>query len=155
MAFVVGYYVVDSSTTVGTAIADVNNSLITIPEGFSVGETSGGVLQLINKGSPEKIYIKDLGKKDVAKYRFTKDYENISQDSNNVIINNTTKDSGDMKVYSIYYKNSESGCMLNSYVNEFNHTYSVKLTNFNDFNRLNENYDYILKTLRLDFKKAQ
>lgn len=53
--FIIGlgsmYYIVDNSNTVGSAITTFSKTTITIPEGFSVGDTSSDSVELYSKKS--------------------------------------------------------------------------------------------------------
>ena len=50
------YFVVNSSNTVGSAIADVSKSIVTMPSDFSKGDSDKNDLLLVNKKNDEKIY---------------------------------------------------------------------------------------------------
>ena len=64
------YVIVDNSTSIGKAITTFSKTSITLPNGFSVGETDSKSAQLYNKRSNEKINIYDLGKGDSTKEKF-------------------------------------------------------------------------------------
>ena len=60
------YYIVDTSTTVGTSITVVNKTVVTVPNDFSIEDSGSNTAKIINEETHEKIYFKDLGKKDIA-----------------------------------------------------------------------------------------
>ena len=49
------YVVVENSTTIGKAITTFSKTSITLPNGFSVGETDSKSAQLYNKQNNEKL----------------------------------------------------------------------------------------------------
>ena len=148
-----GYFIINSSTTVGNAIADVNKFTVTIPEGFSSGESASTSLLLIKKQSVEKIYIEDLGKKDIALDKYNSDAKKLSN-----IISNSTEKIEVITVYTLYYEdssNSNSLNMSNSYLCTYGHTFLVKMTGFDNTDDMNKNLNFVAKTLKPDYKQSQ
>ena len=73
------YFIVDNSTTVGNAITTFSKSSVTLPFGFSVGETNTESAKLYNKQNNETINIHDKGKGNHVKEatdNITETYEN-------------------------------------------------------------------------------
>lgn len=147
------YFVVDSSNTVGSAIADVNKSTITIPHGFSKGDSDTGSILLVNKQGSEKIFIKDLGKSDISKNSFEKKFKSISQEMN--IIKNTTNVTNNVTVYSVYYQNGSEFNESISYFYSCQHTFYMKMSGFKDIADMENNINFIVNTIKPDYKQTQ
>lgn len=142
-------YVVSTSNTVGSAISDVNKSTITLPDGFSKGDSTSGSIFLVNKQSDEKIYMEDLGKSDISKEKFTKKSNSIS--STDINITNLT----DTTVYTIYYLDEPGFNNSISYFYSCQHTFYMKMTGYDNIKDMNEDINFIVTTIQPDYKQTQ
>lgn len=154
IACLCGYLVVNSSNTVGNAITDVNKSTVTLPHDFSVETSDSESTTLINKNTGSKIFIKDLGKKDVALDKFNEKFKNLSSDKSIVIEKNTSTVNDEIQMYSVFYKN-DSEYRSFSYVHTYNHTYLIKGSGFSDANDLINKINFVANTIQPDYKKSQ
>ncbi len=148
------YVIVSNSTTTGNAITTFSKSTITLPEGFSVGETNSESAHLYNKKSNETISIHDQGKANSTKKCFenvTDTYKNNPKYDN---INETTRNINNITVLQL---NMETNNTLSSssVFYKYNHTYLVEISGFDDKNKLNKDLEFIIITLQPDYKQSQ
>ena len=148
------YVVVDNSYTIGHAITTFSKTTITLPDGFSVGETNTKSAELYNKKSSEKINIHDLGKGDHVKDSFknvTETYKNNPKYSN---INDETKNINGVEVLQLTAETNNT-ISSSSVFYYYNHTYRVDMSGFEDMNKVNNILEFIITTLQPDYKQAQ
>ncbi len=150
-----------TSTTVGSAIVDINKSTVSMPDGFSKGASTEGSLELINKNTDEKIYIKDLGTNDISKDSFYKKLVTV-QNSNDLIQDrfhgNKTNTFNNVITYTIYYTNASDSKAFNcsmSYIYSAGHTFYIKMSGFTNIDKLNSDLGFIVSTIQPDYKKSQ
>lgn len=60
------YVIAESSDSVGSAITIVNKTVVTLPDGFTIGADGSNSTKLIQKNGDKSIFIKDMGKKNKA-----------------------------------------------------------------------------------------
>lgn len=152
------YLIVDSSNTVGSAIADINKTTITMPDGFSKGADDEGSLELINKKNEKNIYLKDLGKNDSSKVAFDKKLKSLKSENDVTIIENKTSAINNITTYTIYYLNSTDNNTYNRSMSFFyssGHTFYMKQAGYDNINDLNNDLKFIVSTMQPDYKKAQ
>jgi len=152
------YFIVDSSTTVGTAITDVNKSVVTLPDGFYIGTSEKNSVTLNGKEHNEKIHIRDYGKPDTVKEHFEDKLYELSHDSEMNVLNNNTLNISNFKVYQINYEDYSSGNITNTssnYVFTCNHTFLIKMSNYDNDEKLTKDLTFILDTLKPDYKQSQ
>lgn len=153
-----GYLIVQYSDTVGNAIVDVNKSTVTIPSDFSKEYSDDSSVLLSHRGTSESIYVKDLGKTDIAKSSFIDNEKKLANNYDIEVYSNNTTEIGDITVHTIYYTNtsdSNAKNMSNSYFYSYKHTYLVKLSGFDNLDTLNEKLEKIVNTIKPDYKKSQ
>ena len=152
------YSIVMSSTTVGSAIADINKTTISMPDGFSKGYSDDGSLELINKANDEDIYIKDLGKNDSSKVTFDKKIKTLKTADDVTINENKTNVFNNITTYTVYYTNSSDSQAFNrsmSYIYCAGHTFYIKMAGYTDIDKLNSDLEYVVSTMQPDYKKSQ
>ena len=153
-----GYLIVQFSDTVGNAVVDVHKTTLTIPSDFSKDYSAEYSVKLIHKGTPESIYVKDLGKEDNVESSFKNDEKKLAGYSDIEVLSNNTTKMGDIEVHTVYYTNitnSEAMNMSNSYFYSFEHTYFVKMSGFDSLDRLNEKLEKVVTALKPDYKQSQ
>lgn len=158
LAVCCGYYVVSTSDTVGNAIIDIHKSTAVLPPGFSVGETSSDSVSLYEKEGVAKIFIKDLGKGDIASDEIEKKNKSLSSSADIKIIDNNHTTLGDAKIYTIYYQNTsdtESFYYSVSYLNTYNRTFLLKCEKFDNTAEIDKNLNLLTETIKPDYKKSQ
>ncbi|MBQ2611045.1 hypothetical protein IJF81_01480 [bacterium] len=147
------FHIATTSNTVGSAITTFSKTSVTLPDGFSVGDTSGKTAELYNKNSAEKINITDLGKNDTVLKEFEHNLYKLSKNQTIKDISNSTKTINNLTVYTITYE-SDNGTEYNSFVYTYNHTYSINMVGFKDADRVNGILDFVVKTIVPDYKQG-
>ena len=148
------YVIVDNSYTIGHAITTFSKTTITLPDGFSVGDTDETSAELYNKKSSEKIDIHDLGKGNRVKDSFknvTETYKNNPKYSN---INDETKNINGVEVLQLTSETNNT-ISSSSVFYYYNHTYRIDMSGFEDMNKANNILEFIITTLQPDYKQAQ
>lgn len=151
------YFIVDSSTTVGNAITVVNKSVVTLPNDFGIGNSEKNSVELIGKHSDEKIYVEDLGKKDVALESFQNNLSEFTHDSNYKVIKNTTENIGNITTYKIYLEDYTKENATNTtiaYIYSYNHTFMIKIDGSNQ-NQTEKDLNFVVRTIQPDYKQSQ
>ena len=149
------YLIVDESMTVGSAITTFSKTTITIPEGFSVEDTSNNLLTLYNKNNNEKIEIYDFGKGNTIKEMQTNITSEILEEEGLNNVTNRTINLEDTEISQTILKNGSNSKVVISYFYKYNHTYSIIMTGYNKVNTTPQDLDWILCTLRPDYKQSQ
>lgn len=149
------YLIVDESMTVGSAITTFSKTTITIPEGFSVEDTSNNIVTLYNKNNNEKIEICDFGKGNIVKEMQTNITAEILQEEGLNNVTNRTFNLDDTEINQTILKNGSNSKVVISYFYKYNHTYSIIMTGYNKVNTTTQDLDWILCTLRPDYKQSQ
>ena len=149
------YLIVDNSMTVGSAITTFSKTTITIPEGFSVEDTSNNLLTLYNKNNNEKIEIYDFGKGNTIKEMQTNITSEILEEEGLNNVTNRTINLEDTEISQTILKNGSNSKVVISYFYKYNHTYSIIMTGYNKVNTTTQDLDWILCTLRPDYKQSQ
>ena len=148
------YVIVDNSTSIGKAITTFSKTSITLPNGFSVGETDSKSAQLYNKRSNEKINIYDLGKGDSTKEKFKNVTDIYKNNPDCHDLNETTRTVNNITILQL---NMEKNNTLSSRAvfYDYNHTYLVDINGFEDMNKLNNDLEFIVSTLQPDYKQGK
>ena len=152
------YYIVDTSTTVGTSITVVNKTVVTLPNDFSIDDSGSNSAKIINKNTHEKIYFKDLGKRDIALDSFNKKLKELQNNPNIKINNNSTVKINNITVYRIDCENLTTENTTNfsiCYAYTCYHTFLIQFKNYNDNSKLDKDLDYIISYMKPDFKQFQ
>lgn len=146
--------IVDNSDTIGSAITTFGKTTITIPDGFSVGESTGDHVELYNKKNSELITIYDFGKgnnaeeilKNVTDYElYMTDY--INQTNKTIKIDDVELHESDLQ--------SENGTTYTFSFYHDKYTYIIQMEGYKDTNKINEDLKFIICTMHPDYKQAQ
>lgn len=151
------YFIVESSSTVGSAITVLNKSVVTLPDDFGIGNTEKNSVELIGKHSDEKIYIEDFGKKDIALELFNENKSALAHDSNFKIIKNQTEEINNITTYKFYLEDYTNENVTNTtlaYIYSSNHTFMIKITGSNQ-TQIENDLNFLVSTIKPDFKQAQ
>lgn len=149
------YLIVDESMTVGSAITTFSKTTITIPEGFSVEDTNNNLVTLYNKNNDERIEIYDFGKGNTIKEMQTNITSEILEEEGLNNVTNRTINLEDTEISQTILKNGSNSKVVISYFYKYNHTYSIIMTGYNKVNTTTQDLDWILCTLRPDYKQSQ
>ncbi len=150
------YLIVDSSTTVGSAITVVNKTVVTLPHDFTIGADDKHSVKLINKHNNNEIYLEDMGKINIAQDCFNNELKKLKSTPDVEIISNITFKIDNIPTYKIDYKNlTTNKNMTFAYVCVGNHTFTIKMSNYDNSQQINENLKYIVSNMHPDFKQSQ
>ncbi|WP_405304264.1 hypothetical protein [Methanobrevibacter sp.] len=148
------YYTASNSNTIGSAITSFSKTIVTLPNGFSVGETTDKVAELYNKNTPERINISDLGKNDSSLKQFENALKSLGKNWNVNDISNSTRTVNDIKVYTIAYKDNDES-KYSSFAYVCNHTYCINMSGYDNVDKVNADLDFIIKTIQPDYKQGK
>ena len=84
--------------------------------------------------------------------------QDLSKKSDIKVIKNSTLNIDNITAYKIDYKNitkETNQNISNAYVFTCNHTFLIKLQNYDDDTELNENLEYVVAHMTPDFKQSQ
>lgn len=148
------YLILDSSTTVGSTITVVNKTVVTVPDDLTIESTSANSANLINKNGNESIYIEDMGKQNTAKDLFE---NQLSKNKKGMkIISNSTTKINDNPVYRIDAQNITSKKNITfTYAYVANHTFSIKINDYTDAQKISLDLNFLIKNMRPDYKQSQ
>lgn len=149
------YMIVDNSMTVGSAITTFSKTTITIPEGFSVEDTTNNIVTLYNKKNNEKIDIYDMGKGNHVKEAHSNITAVILEEGNFETIKNRTFNIDNTKINQTILKNGSKPDFVISSFHKYKHTYTIVMTGYNKLHTTTHDLNCILSTLRPDYKQAQ
>lgn len=152
------FYVVETSTTVGNAITVVNKTVVTLPNEFSIESGETGYGTLINKNTKEKITIKDLGKGNLALTKFKNALTDLTKNPDIDHVKNSTSNINNITAYKIDYQDitkENNSDLSNVYVFTCNHTFLIKLENYNNNVKSDNDLDYVITHMTPDFKQSQ
>lgn len=150
-----------TSTTVGSAIVDINKTTVALPNGFTKEASTEGSLELINENTNEDIYIEDLGTTDISKESYYRTLETLNASTDLIqdrFHGNKTNVFNNINTYTTYYTNSSDSKAFNSsmsYIYSAGHTFYIKMSGYADIDKLNGDLGYIVSTIQPDYKKSQ
>ncbi len=150
-----GYYIVESSSSVGSANINVDTFVISVPDGFNINSHSGKYLSLINRNSLEMIQIKDLGRGNALKENISDKINNLSRNENVTFINETTYKIGNETYPSIYYEKIDDIVDRVTFVSKYDHLFLIECHNFHDNQTIKENTQKVIDSLKPDYKQKQ
>ncbi len=148
------FFIVESSTTIGSANVNINTFTSAIPDSYNIDEEGAKFLKIINRKTGEKIIITDLGKGDYIKTNISAKLDSLNAKEDVTLIKNTTVTAGEYKLPSIYFEANDKINQI-SYIKEYNHTFSIECRYFKDNATMAENVELILNGLKPDFKQKQ
>ncbi len=152
------FYVVETSSTVGNAITVVNKTVVTLPNDFSIESKETAYGSLVNKNTNEKIIIKDYGKENSSLMKFKNTLQDLRKNSDIDNIKNSTLNINNLTVYKIDYQNitkENNSDLSRAYVFTCNHTFLIKLEEYTNSTKLNNDLEYVVAHMAPDFKQSQ
>lgn len=157
VGFVALFYIVESSTTVGSAIVAVDKYLTTVPDSYNIEKSDHNYANFINRETNERIMIESVGKGDLVEKRLNEELDKLQNNVNITKINITTEKCDDIIFSTVFYEKFNNSQNFNKIMvfEEFNHTFFVKATDFNNLDNLNEKAYFVIDALHQDFKKKQ
>lgn len=157
LALISGYFVVMESPKVGSAITNVNTSLVTLPADFEVSSKNSKSVTMGDGKIGEKIYLEDLGKKHVAFEKYNEILEDSAEsDEVDNLRNSTNTTSQSITFYLISYENMTSDMNISkAYFEKNNHTFYIKLSNYTNVTSHDSDLKFLIDNLSPDYKKGR
>ena len=149
------FFIVESSTTLGSAETYVHKFTTTIPPSFNIDESGKEYTVLININTGEIIDIRDLGKGDLIESEMYNKTLLLNENPNVTSIKKVTYDLNGTKLPTIAYNTTKNTINQISYFQKYNHTFVITAKNFQDRDYMDHNLEYILNTLKPDLKQKQ
>lgn len=149
------FFIVESSTTVGTANVNLDTFTLTMPSDYNIEDSNGGYLEIYNKNTREKLAIKDLGKKNNFSSEMGNKLSALEANENVTLIKNTTITCKNITAQSIYYEKVQGTINRATYFNKYNHSFSIESYNFHDNSTMEKNIIFLMDNLRPDYKQKQ
>lgn len=150
------FYIVENSTTVGSATVAVGTYTATVPNDYNIFSSENDYVVVINRQTNEKIHLEDFGKGNSTEKNFEKQLSKIENDENVTDYNTTTETYNNFTFKSITYEKLPNNTINKvSLFMEFNHTFMIKSMNFKDPNTLESKSHFIIDSIKRDYKKTQ
>lgn len=148
------YLIADASNTVGTANANVESFIITLPDNFNIKDSDNGMLELINRKTEEDILIACL--KDYPIKKISGEvYDEIENNTENTVIKNETFKVGETSYPSVYYENSNKEINRVVFIEKDDCTIVIECKKFSDKSTLDKDVKYVIDSLRPDYKQKK
>lgn len=149
-------FIVDTSTTIGSATVSLSTYTDTLPDSFNIETSKNDYAIFINRKTNEKIYIGDLGKGNLTDKKFDEKVIELKNDENVTDINFTNEIYNNTSLKTIYYEKLPNNTINKaSFFMKFNHTFIVDSYNYHDVNKIDEGAHFVIDTLKKDYKKSQ
>ena len=140
------FLVVNSSTTVGSAVIIVNDVSVALPHNFKILHNQPDESELQNRDNNETIYIKYLCDGNKSSDEFKK----ALKDDNLDIVKNTTNST----LHTIYCKN-QTGVYTLNFFEKCDRTIMIKMSYYNDTSKMNDDLNYIIDSIMPDYKQSR
>ena len=149
-------YIVDNSTTVGSAIVPIGSFTTTLPDGYNIEASEKDHAILIIRKTNEKIYIGELGKGNQTDKFYG---EKIIELENNYNVTNISYSDdvyNNITFKSINYEKQPNNTINKaSFFMKFDHTFIVESRNYHDKDKMDYGAHFVVDTLQRDYKKSQ
>lgn len=151
------YQIVETSTTVGHAVATIDKVVVTLPSGFTNFDSHEKYIGIENRNTNEKIFFTHNKDGNHTDESFENKLAKLDNSWDIEVTKNTTKTVNNITVKTIFYTNTTENQTeyIESFFYEFNTTYSVKTLNFDNATQAEKNIDFIIETLHIDYKQPQ
>jgi hypothetical protein len=146
------YVIVTHSNSVGSAVSVISDVTITLPEGYITSEDGSKYCVFFNKATNETIRIKCFDENTTYTNEYNKELDSLSK-QDDIIVGKHFKNEN---ISRIDYQNQSTPEKLNRsvvYFDKCNHTFSLKFELFTDENRQNDAMNFIIDTMKFDFKQ--
>ena len=146
------YVIVTHSTSVGSAVSVIEDVTITVPHGFITSEDGADYCVFHNKDTNETVRMKCLNDKNTYINEYNKQLTTLKEKGDIKIKNNFKNNTLSL----IEYENqstTDKKYVSVIYFYKCNHTFSMKMEQFTDENSKQDVMDFIIDTLKFDFKQ--
>lgn len=150
------YFIVDTSTTVGSAIVSLSTFTDTLPDSYNIKASEKEYAIFVNRKTNETIYIGDVGKGNLTDKRFDEKLAELKNDENITSINITGETHNNITLKTIFYEKIPNNTINKASIfMKFDHTFMVNSYNYHDEGRLDYGAHFVIDTLKRDYKKSQ
>lgn len=149
-------YIVDTSTTVGSAIVAIGTYTDTLPESYNIETSERDYAILVNRQTDEKIHIEDLGQGNLTEDGVKARLIELEDNPNITKINYTTEKYNDIILNTIKYEKAPANTTNKATLfMKFNHTFLLESYNYHDEANLDKGAHFVIDTLKQDYKETQ
>lgn len=144
------YLIAETSNNIGSAFLIVDDISVTLPNDFRIVSSEPTTIILEDRENDERILIKYIsdGNNSLKEYN-----THIKAKNNDLKI---IKHISNATAKTIYYKNTTSNKeFLMSYVDAYDRTLLIKMENYNDSNKRNDDLMFIINGLQPDYKQSR
>ena len=146
------FLIVESSNTVGHALAVVGDLSVTIPNGFKVGETSANDASMANSEGGT-IFLKYISKGKNSLRYFEGNLTDLKNNSNITVLDYSSNGT----IHTIKYVNPNSKYENHNetlvFFEKEGRTLSMKLVKYTHFEHQDEDINFIINNIKIDYKQ--
>ena len=147
------YLIVDSSNTVGNAIAVIGDVTVSLPPDYKTGATHTTDFSMYNPSNNHTIFVNFLDMGNHSGKYFKNNLTALKNNPDITIYNYSSNGT----VHTIQYNNPNSKYSPHNetlvFFEKVNRTFSIKLVKFDNFSDQNDEIEYIMKNVQKDFKQ--
>lgn len=146
------FFVASHSSTIGVANVNIGKTTMTIPDSYNIEQSNAKFVKLVNRKTNEKIIVKDLGKGSHIQSSITSKMDELADNESISLIEDINMKKGNLTLPGIHYeKLPDNADYYEYYFTKLDHTFSIKLENFND--NFTDDINPIIDSLRRDPKQ--
>ena len=146
------YMIVTHSNSVGSAVSVISDVTLTLPDGYITSESGSKYCVFYNKATNETIRIKCLDDGTNHANEYKKELSSLKNEDNITVGKHYTN----KNLSRIDYQNQSTPDKLNRSIVFFDkctHTFSMKFEHFTDEKSQDDATNFIIETLKFDFKQ--
>ncbi len=150
------FYIVDNSSTLGSASVYVNKFKVTLPHDYNVAGDGKTYMDAINKKTNEHIIIKDVGKGNLISSEFVKRADTLINNENISSVDYSTIDINCENLSTIEYKSINNNNINKIiFLTKEDHTFTFECKDFHNETKLENDVSFLMDTLMRDVKQKQ
>lgn len=158
--FIIGFsalfLIVESSTTVGSAVVGINTFTTSIPDTYNIENSQTEEATIVNRQTNEKIYIRDAGKGNLTEKVLDEKLSSLQNNPNITRISQSKESYNNISFKVIEYEKVFNNDSNKAFIfMEYKHTFLIDSKNFKSMDTLNEKTHLVIDTLQPDYKKTQ
>lgn len=148
------YVIAESSDSVGSAITIVNKTVVTLPDGFTIGADESNSAKLIQKNGDKSIFIKDMGKKNKAEKYYKESLKQLKSSDYIILLSNSTTKINNNPIYKIDTVDVAKGHNITViFAYAAKHTFTIKMECYDNPQQLDDDLSYLINTMKSDYKQ--
>ena len=150
------FYIVDSSTTLGSANVHVNKFIVTLPPDYNVAGDGNTYMDAINKQTNEHIVIKDVGKGNLISSEIVKRTDNFKNNENITSTEYSSIEINCENMTTLEYKTINNDNINKIiFLTKDDHTFTFECKDFHNETKLENDVSFLMDTLMRDIKQKQ